>query len=344
MSKLIAAHEEVLSLLSNDNDALNVFVNRVGPNADLAEVIAILRAPTRPDDPAAAGLQIVRTKAVAFMRALSRWNLAQALRTRMFGAAESRDSDLATARQKQIDWTMTDEAAPAWARLARLMEAVTWSRGLLGASAEHPTYDVYRAALDRAYPELAGGEQAWLTVIERGGAAAMQERLVSEAVGAPVPESVRSQMAARYVTQRLGPLLDGQAQIMLGDIERDAVAAAYREWADLRAAKDQVRWATGLARLCGGWQLTVHNHRNHSDSKTGVLFTQTGVQHAAQARPLELVMLGDAIYLRWEHPGGVIQEDSLLLVGEGRRLEGSFTATGGSWGSVTGKRVQACKP
>jgi hypothetical protein len=59
------------------------------------------------------------------------------------------------------------------------------------------------------------------------------------------------------------------------------------------------------------------------------------------AGPAKIVVLGDAVYLRWESQGAV-QEDSLLFTGEGRRLEGTFVNSAGAWGSITGKRVGAC--
>lgn len=63
----------------------------------------------------------------------------------------------------------------------------------------------------------------------------------------------------------------------------------------------------------------------------------------AQAmKPAKIVVLGEGVYLRWESAGGY-QEDSLLFTGEGQRLEGSFMNSAGAWGSITGKRVAACK-
>ncbi|MDE3019066.1 MAG: hypothetical protein KGI53_08610, partial [Nitrospirota bacterium] len=60
------------------------------------------------------------------------------------------------------------------------------------------------------------------------------------------------------------------------------------------------------------------------------------------AKPAKIVVLGEGVYLRWETAGGY-QEDSLLFTGEGQRLEGSLVNSAGAWGSITGKRVAACK-
>ena len=58
-------------------------------------------------------------------------------------------------------------------------------------------------------------------------------------------------------------------------------------------------------------------------------------------RPAKIVVLGDAVFLRWEFQIGY-QEDSLLFIKDGQRLEGSFTNSAGAWGSITGKRTGSC--
>ncbi len=58
-------------------------------------------------------------------------------------------------------------------------------------------------------------------------------------------------------------------------------------------------------------------------------------------RPAKIVVLGDTLFLRWEFQLGY-QEDSLLFIKDGQRLEGSFTNSAGAWGSITGKRTGSC--
>ena len=97
----------------------------------------------------------------------------------------------------------------------------------------------------------------------------------------------------------------------------------------------------GLARLCGTWQWTVHNHKNHQDHKMTMIFPPADYVSPSPARPAQVTVLGDSVYLRWEFQGGY-QEDSLLFTGEGQRLEGNFINSAGAWGSITGKRTGAC--
>lgn len=118
-----------------------------------------------------------------------------------------------------------------------------------------------------------------------------------------------------------------------------ATQTAHREWFRIYNWKDQVRQQRGLTRLCGTWQWSIHNHQNHREEKTSVIFAPPGT--VSSNSPAEITVLGDSVYLRWETRAGV-QEDSLLFSAEGQRLEGTFVNTAGGWGSITGKRTATC--
>ena len=122
-------------------------------------------------------------------------------------------------------------------------------------------------------------------------------------------------------------------------IEAWAIETAHREWFRIYNWKDQVRQQRGLTRLCGTWQWSIHNHQNHREEKTSVIFAPPGA--VSSNSPAEITVLGDSVYLRWETRAGV-QEDSLLFSAEGQRLEGTFVNTAGGWGSITGKRTASC--
>ena len=144
-----------------------------------------------------------------------------------------------------------------------------------------------------------------------------------------------------------GELLLAAHQLVV-EAQRQALAS----WWSLSESKDRVRQARGLARLCGNWQWTLHNHQNHMEQKMAVLFPPPGVAPADIPLPAETVILGDNIYLRWER-NGYVQEDSLLFIQEGHkqdrskdilRIEGSFVNNTGGWGSIVGKRTAGCQP
>jgi hypothetical protein len=127
----------------------------------------------------------------------------------------------------------------------------------------------------------------------------------------------------------------------------EAHQEALTAWWSLREWKDRVRQARGLARLCGTWQWTIHNHRQHQEQKTSIIFPPAGQTPPNVPLPVETVILGDSVYLRWEN-GSYVQEDSLLLIREGlkeaTRIEGSFVNNTGGWGPITAKRTADCKP
>lgn len=122
----------------------------------------------------------------------------------------------------------------------------------------------------------------------------------------------------------------------------DATQRASALWWDLQGWKDRVRSARGRARLCGTWQWHIHNHQNHQEQKSSMIFPPPGQEKPGMATPAEIVVLGDSVYLRWEM-NGRLQEDSLLLIKEGNRIEGSFVNNLGGWGSITGKRTASCQ-
>jgi hypothetical protein len=108
------------------------------------------------------------------------------------------------------------------------------------------------------------------------------------------------------------------------------------------AAAEARRLEAGLTRLCGMWDWTVHSHTsNHRESKAKIVLPSSQAAGIDGPSPTEIRIYGDAVYFRWDFPGGY-QEDSMLLI-EGRRLEGTFRTSTGAVGAINGKRVSACQ-
>ncbi len=126
-------------------------------------------------------------------------------------------------------------------------------------------------------------------------------------------------------------------------LEATALEKVFVEWTRIHHWKDQVRERRGLARLCGAWQWTIHNHQNHHEQKLVMVFPFPGLGRQLPNGSTEIVVLGDNVYLRWE-AAGRIQEDSLQFTKEGQRLEGTFINNLGGWGSISAKRSEACVP
>ncbi len=166
--------------------------------------------------------------------------------------------------------------------------------------------------------------------------AAREEWLAANGPWHALPDLLRLlKEGARAPTQEL--------DLAAARLALEASQRATALWWDMYGWKDRVRNARGRARLCGTWQWVIHNHQNHQEQKTSLMFLPPGVEKPGVPTPAEMVILGDSVYLRWEMDGRV-QEDSLLFIKDGTRIEGSFINNAGGWGSITGKRTADCKP
>ena len=128
--------------------------------------------------------------------------------------------------------------------------------------------------------------------------------------------------------------------------ERTAFEASHQAitaWWNIHGWKDRIRQTKGQSRLCGTWQWIIHNHQQHGEQKSTIVFPPPEATSANAATPAESIFLGDAIYLRWEQ-NGHIQEDSLLFIKDDQKIEGSFVNNTGGWGPISGKRLAPCKP
>lgn len=123
----------------------------------------------------------------------------------------------------------------------------------------------------------------------------------------------------------------------------EASQKATAAWWDIYGWKERIRQAKGRARLCGTWQWTTHNHQKHGEQKSTIMFPPLGQVSPQAAAPTEIIILGDAIYLRWEH-NGQLQEDSLLFIKDDAKIEGSFVNNMGGWGPISAKRTAPCQP
>jgi len=343
-------HSVALASVTSDQEALALFSSHVGPGLGLSAPHAgtgrsgNVTTSTPADGLAGAEPSVVSVELIA---ALAAWRLASALRE----AAEAGDrtslSAVMTQAAKQDTWLLRGGSRPDLGHaltLARVLNAAPTPTGGRG----DPQYQAY---LDRVHPRLAGPEIAWVAVAEREGPDGVRRRLLEywdqpgqsghDPQAAMVTPEERESLAAEYFQTRLRPVFTAQLAARAIRQESQAEHQARSAWYRLETWREKLSERRGLARLCGAWQWTVHNHQNHQEHKMIVTFPQPGSSPTAEPRPAKIVVLGDGVYLRWEFQGGY-QEDSLLFTGEGQRLEGSFVNSAGAWGSITGKRMTRC--
>lgn len=180
-----------------------------------------------------------------------------------------------------------------------------------------------------ALPSLSVARQDWLR--GRGRTTSLSDllRLVQED---------QARRTAQVTSPRNTELLLAAERTVFESSQRATAA-----WWDMYGWKARIRQAKGQARLCGTWQWIIHNHQVHGEQKSTVIFPPAGKVSANAAAPAETIVLGDAIYLRWEH-NGHIQEDSLLFIKDDAKIEGSFVNNTGGWGPINGKRIAPCQP
>ena len=347
---LAAAHAEGLAALTSDGDAGAFFSSRLesalGLSAprDAGGTSGGHAKPAPHVSPARESTELGRQ----FTAELAAWRLAQAVEQ------ASRASDpkiLSTARadsDKQASWLTRDGQRPAL--------ALTWRRAAAAAlfperssdAPPQPGYTDYADHLDRQVAQASDADGFWLTLVDREGSEGLRRVLRSfwdrSGEHVAVAEEDMQSYAARYVHSRVRPLLRASVEAAAARAEIDAERQAREYWDELKTAAESARRRKGLARLCGTWQWTVHNHQNHVDHKSVIVFASPDSANGAIQAPAQTVVLGDVVYLRWEFQGGGFQEDSLLFTGEGRRLEGTFITSSGAWGSITGKRTGGCQP
>lgn len=131
-------------------------------------------------------------------------------------------------------------------------------------------------------------------------------------------------------------------RILLGTAVNILLFLSAARALDLDPVAEAKRLETGLARLCGLWEWTVHSHSlNHREAKTKIVLPTPQAAGIEAPSPNEIRIYGDAVYFRWNYPAGV-QEDSMLLI-DNKRLEGTFRTSTGAIGAVNGKRLSACR-
>ncbi len=180
-----------------------------------------------------------------------------------------------------------------------------------------------------ALPSLSVARQDWLRGRDRTASLSDLLRLVQEN---------QARQTAQVTSPRNTELLLAAERTVFESSQRATAA-----WWDMYGWKARIRQAKGQARLCGTWQWIIHNHQAHGEQKSTVIFPPPGKVSANAATPAETIVLGDAIYLRWEQ-NGHIQEDSLLFIKDDAKIEGSFVNNTGGWGPISGKRIAPCQP
>ncbi|HJR76603.1 MAG TPA: hypothetical protein VJ805_06505 [Nitrospiraceae bacterium] len=339
-TKIRATAASVMDKPAAGTDPLVYFIDPLGRQLGFPDAVSTLAAKKLPPALAAElGVAELAETARHLIRSLVGWNIARAIRELASATDEAEIDRLGRHIADQAAW-LTPETEGGAARFILASIPALKSTAAEAGALDEAAYRDYAAVLDAKYPMQPSNLDSWLAILETNGIEAWHDRLRAGMDGKTFDPQDFQVMAGRYITSRLQPLLRLRLAQQGSELETWAAQRAYQDWVSLSGWKDSVRLRRGLARLCGSWQWTIHNHQNHGEQKLTVNFPASG-SGQDHAGPAEIVVLGDSVYLRWE-AGGRVQEDSLLLSKEGQRLEGSFVNNMGGWGSITGKRTAGC--
>lgn len=338
----VRQHAAPLSRLDSDAAALALYRSKLARALALEDTTRLLQ-PTRArrHRPGRIPPPDLREPALDLVRGLARWSTALALQAAAEGGEVSALAAIEQRERTHWAWLMDSSESPSLERAVRIAAVIAAFHETTASDAAATSDDLDLAAsLDHAYPSLVTGPESWLSLAEQDGAVGIRERMLEHGRGdgpaAPSQTAMHS-----YFHSRLKPVFLAQVAASALLAEAEAERRAGELWRHLHAWREQWSVARGRARLCGTWSWTVHNHQNHQDHKMVVTFPPPDVTPQGPELPKTIVVLADAVYLRWEFPGGY-QEDSLLFSGKDRRLEGTFVNSLGPYGSITGRKVADC--
>lgn len=348
LPQVVDAHASQLKTIASDAEAIAYLSAHLGPALQLQELVVDIQTPTRASKAGSDPLKGLRTEMIDSTTRLVAGLVAWYWTDRVPQAAQGEEKDglhswldrSASARK----WLGSAGQAETLTRLsanAEKMAAIGEAYPAPAATSSTPPCTDYAGHLDRAYPALTGPAPSWVALLDQEGLAGLKARLEDQSFVSGLSLSNQRLCARSYLDSRLLPVfrasLLAQALTARAESEREArrLALLLQRWPERK------RETIGLARLCGTWQWSIHNHRQHQESKTTMTFPPPDGPAPPGLRPSKIVVLGDAVYIRWDFQGG-FQEESLLLGGEGARLEGTFINSTGAWGAITGKRIAIC--
>ena len=349
LSELVILHASQLGGIVSDQEAIAYFTAHLGPALRLHDAVVELQTPARSGKVGADPLKNLRTdlveSAVRLVAALVTWHWIDGA-LRMTQTSE---------KDSVRTWLEQSEAARKWlappsnqggtlvplARFGEVLASVREHYPSTASAASTPPCTDYNAHLDTSYPALVDQPRSWLDVAEQDGLKGLKTRLEDQSLASGLSLANQRICARLYLETRLLPVFRAHliTLLLMARGEADRKAQAFLD--QLQRWPERKRDVLGLTRLCGTWQWSIHNHRHHQETKTTMVFPPVDGPTPPGLRPSKIVVMGDAVYLRWDFQGG-FQEESLLFGGEGARLEGTFINSTGAWGSITGKRTTAC--
>ncbi len=284
------------------------------------------------------------------MSNLATWHLTNDLLTAFNQEQTSMIQSIFDSRQRQLEWLKPSQ--PDLPAVLALTGAITQLQSPEPATQPLSVpYSFFTQFLHEQYPDWIGTPNSWLTLAQNEGAAGVRKRLRDSWDRQPAQEGRNEKPLQddpapsinRFLRQFFLPTATAYVRATLLQTHVRNEQQTWKHWQAIQQWRDEQKNEKGLRRLCGTWQWLIHNHQNHSDHKTVMVYPPPSQYHRMDPRPDTIRVRGDTVYIRWEFPRGIVQEESLLLSEKDQLLSGTFMNNLGPNGNITGRRVKPCR-
>ena len=251
-----------------------------------------------------------------------------------------------------LTWLTTGKGHPAVSDAHALLKGY----GILSA---HPQpdiesreeYEEFARNLLIRFPDWTGTDSAWVNLATHQGSAGIIQRIENSfrthtTQHTPLDSATGQKEKAfvgRFLHQHVLPFLKSYLQVSLYALQTTSNHRAWETWQRVQQWATRKQEEISLTRLCGTWQWLIHNHQNHGDHKTLMVYPPPSQYDRMEPKPSKVQVRGDTLYIRWEFPRGIIQEESLLFSDKDRMLSGTFINNMGPHGNITARRMAPCQ-
>ena len=283
-----------------------------------------------------------------FMANLATWHLTNDLLTALEQDETPTIQSTLDRRQRQIEWLKQTKSQPDLPDVLALVTTIAQLHPPEPVTQPlSPHYALFVQFLHERYPDWIGTPNSWLTLAQTEGPTGVRKRL-QEYWDHPPARGQRLQADPassinRFLQQSFLPTTVAYARAALLQLHVRNEQQAWMHWQATRQWNNDRKNEKGLRRLCGTWQWLIHNHQDHGDHKTIMVYPPPSQYHRMDPQPAVIQVRGDTVYVRWEFPRGIVQEESLLLSEKDQLLSGTFVNNLGPNGTITGRRVKPCR-
>lgn len=322
-------------VVASDKAATAFFLKTFGPSLELSRGLLQHRRTTLP-------LPKELTQHLSpFVTNLATWHLTHDLLRALAQGKTAMIQSILEQQQRQIEWLR--QTQPDVPDLLALVKAIAQLQPPAPSTQPLSPYDaVFTQFLHEQYPDWTGTPDSWLTLAQTQGAEGVRKRLRDSWDNrheAPDP----APSINRFIRQSFLPIATAHARAGLLHLQVRNERQAWTTWQAIREWNNNRKNEQGLRRLCGTWQWLIHNHQNHGDHKTIMVYPPPSQYHRMDPQPAMIRVQGDTVYIRWEFPRGIVQEESLLFGEKDQLLSGTFVNNLGPNGNITGRRVKPCQ-